>query len=85
MSGEVHPLTNNPTLAWKELSLKLKCVQIKVPNLSEVYPDKASIYSYLNMTYKLLLLGIMHFNIESVCYLFVPPLYLNVPVRLFIQ
>lgn len=43
MGIEIHPLTHNPTLAWKELSASQKCIQIKVPVLPQAYPDKVRI------------------------------------------
>lgn len=39
----VHPLTENPTKAWKELVKTQKYFQIKTPNLPEIYPNKVRI------------------------------------------
>lgn len=51
MSIEVHPLTQNPTAAWKELSKTQKVVKINVPppkndvpeNMVSIFYDLSSI------------------------------------------
>lgn len=48
MSVEVHPLSNNPTRAWKELSATQKVIKITVPVLPKSLSNDKVIWNQIH-------------------------------------